>query len=318
VDAPANGGSSNSVGQYASLAFDTYMNPRMSYYANGTGVLKYASSAIEGIAPLPGVTWPVGAVRSVDWSGNGRVDIYLSVDGGVTWLPKQGQATGGHITFTVPHTPSHFCKIGVSRAVPYSLAVSDSFFTIQTSVALLALLAAPAPNSQAGAIVTWSTDPGPQDLGGYRLERASGGADWTPVVALTRETSYTDPTAGPGTRYRLFAVNGLGEELMLGETSLRPRAPLAAWPLPYRDGNLSIAFATHGGLGGGTGAAEVALFDASGRLVRRVARGNYSAGYQSAVWDGRDELGRRVAAGVYFLRTTSAGEDRKIKLVVLR
>jgi hypothetical protein len=128
----------------------------------------------------------------------------------------------------------------------------------------------------------------------------------------------TDPQGGPGSQYRLFAVNGFGEELWLGEASLRPLAPLAAWPLPYRGGNLTISFATFGGLGGGLGSAEVSVFDVSGRLVRRIARGSYGAGYQVASWDGKDEQGRRVSSGIYFLKAKSAGEERTFKLAVAR
>jgi flagellar hook assembly protein FlgD len=81
---------------------------------------------------------------------------------------------------------------------------------------------------------------------------------------------------------------------------------------------MTIAFATHGGWGGGAARSEVTLFDVRGRLVRRIADGSYEAGLQSAVWDGRDGEGRRVAAGLYFLRAKSAGEERTLKLVVAR
>jgi len=318
VDSPAGGGTGAFVGQYASLALDTYMNPRMSYYANGAGVLKYASSAIEGIAPLPGATWPVGAVRSVDWSGNGRVDIYLSTDGGVTWIPKQGQATGGHFSFTVPHTPSHFCKVGVSRSVPYSLAITDSFFTIQTSVQLLALLAAPVPNGGRGTIVTWRTDPGPADLTGYRLERTAPASAWRTIVPLTRETQIIDPDGTPAARYRLYAVNGLGEEILLGETTPRVSAPLAAWPVPFRGGTMTVLFATASGLGGTAAPVDVSLYDVRGRLVRTIVHARYDAGYQTTIWDGKDRDGHDVVAGIYFLRSQSADQVKRMKVVVVK
>ncbi len=88
--------------------------------------------------------------------------------------------------------------------------------------------------------------------------------------------------------------------------------------MPYRGGDLKIAFATAGGLGGGTGRAEVALYDVRGRLVHRIVAGEYAAGFQSAAWDGRDDRGHRVAAGVYFLRSVSGGIERHTRVVVAR
>ncbi|TMQ57061.1 MAG: hypothetical protein E6K76_11550 [Candidatus Eisenbacteria bacterium] len=275
------------------------------------------------LSPNGGETWNVGAAKSISWLGAEPADVLLSTDGGKTYdllRSGVGGAPQNTIPLRVPHSPTKFARV---RILPSLSTVggqdeSDSTFTIQTSVALLALLAAPAPNGARGAVISWQTDPGPEDLAGYRLEHALGGAEWRTLVTLTRETSYLDPSSGPATRYRLFAVNGFGEELLLGETFFRPAAPLAAWPLPYRGGNLSIAFATHGALGGGPGSAEVSLYDVSGRLVRTIARGQYPAGYQSAIWDGRDLQGRRAASGIYFLRSTTAGEDRAIKFVVVR
>jgi hypothetical protein len=114
-------------------------------------------------------------------------------------------------------------------------------------------------------------------------------------------------------------VNGLGEELLLGEAVMaRPTRLLAAWPLPYRGGEIHISFATAGGLGGGLGKAEVALYDVRGRRVRTMVRGLYPAGLQGTVWDGNDDTGRPVASGAYFLRSRSLGHDELLKVVVTR
>ena len=301
-----------------SLAMDAQGLPHLCYGDGIARTLRYGSEAVEIAAPTPGVTWPVGTHRTVTWNGTGRVNLSLSVDGGVSYAPIANGVLGGSYQITVPHTPSKFCKIKLERAVPQAYAATDSFFTIQTSVQLLALLAAPAPNRGPGAVVTWNTDPGPADLAGYRLDRASVGSDWKTVAPLIQGTSYEDPTAGPATRYRLFAVDGLGSELWLGETALRPMAMLSAWPLPYRGGNLSISFATGAGLGGGAASARVNIYDASGRLVRTVAEGSYPAGYNAVIWDGTDARGTRVATGIYFLRSENAGERRTMKLAVLR
>lgn len=314
VDAAGN------VGITPSMALDPQGVPRIAYQDQTSLDLKIASAAIELVDPAPGASWPVGARRTVRWEGTGRVDVSLSVDGGNTWSVREVGLSGGEYRFTVPHLPSKFCKVRVSRDVPASAAESDSFFTIQTSISLLALLAAPAPEGARGAVVSWSTDPGPADLEGYRVERSASGAGggWTTLVARTRETAVEDASAGPGTRYRLFAINGLGEEILVGETSFAPRAPLTAWPLPYRGGPLTVSFAAGAGFGGGAAGTEVALYDVHGRLVRTIARGPRLPGYHAAAWDGRDDRGVEVAAGVYLLRLRSAGEERTLKVAVLR
>ena len=150
------------------------------------------------------------------------------------------------------------------------------------------------------------------------MERTRGENEWQELVPLTRATSYVDPTGGPGARYRLTAVNGLGQELLLGETALGPTSALAVWPVPYRGGELWISFATAGGLGGGAGEASVEIYDVAGRKIRTVAHGEYPAGYQAVTWDGRDEQGRHVASGVYLIRTTTDGRTLNMKLVATR
>jgi hypothetical protein len=111
-------------------------------------------------------------------------------------------------------------------------------------------------------------------------------------------------------------VNGLGEELELGRRMLAPSAPLAAWPLPYRGGELNVSFAAAGGLGRGPGAAEVALFDAAGRRVRTLKSGEFMRGYHTTAWDGRDSDGHRVPSGVYFLNLRTEGQARQLKVVI--
>jgi flagellar hook capping protein FlgD len=308
VDATGN------VGQSTSIALDAEGNPHISYGDEMNADLKYASAAIELAEPSPGVVWPVGASRTVTWDGTGRVDLSLSVDGGRTWDLLAAGLTGGEYRDLVPHAPSKFAQFKLERAVPRSVS-ETGLFAIETSISLLSFAAALAP--EGGATLSWQTDPGPEDLGGYRLERGVG-ASWSTLASLVHATSYTDPAGAPGTRYRLFAVNGLGEELMLGEAVLLPARALAAWPLPYRGGELKVSFAVASAPGGGLGYAEVELFDVSGRRVRRVAQGSFAAGYHAAVWDGRDDRGASVADGVYFLRASTAGEATHLKVVVMR
>jgi hypothetical protein len=61
---------------------------------------------------------------------------------------------------------------------------------------------------------------------------------------------------------------------------------------------------------GGASDAEVAIYDAAGRLVRTLHSGAAGAPRIALTWNGLDERGQRAGAGVYFVRAltrTSAG-----------
>jgi hypothetical protein len=67
------------------------------------------------------------------------------------------------------------------------------------------------------------------------------------------------------------------------------------------------------------GPVRLSLYDAAGRLVRRIVDEEVPAGVHRARWDGRDRYGHPVAAGVYFAKLrTSRGRTESVKMVVLR
>jgi len=307
-----------SQGLETSLELDAQGNPRISYREINTNDLKYADASVRLVNLVAGAIWPVGGVRELRWAGVGPVDVKLSADGGASFQTLASGVVDNSFTFQVPHLPTKFGRIGVFRTSPISSSVSNGLFTIEASIGLLSLTAA-WEGGPAEARIAWRTNPGPEDLAGYRLERAShdlaGG--WETIVALTRETSYTDRDAVGGNRYRLFGVNGLGQEHLLGEAALLPARSLAAWPLPYRAGDLTVSFGVAGGIGGGPGRADVAVFDLSGRHVRTLASGAFESGYRTATWNGRDKSGARVPGGVYFVRAATGGEVSQLKLVVM-
>jgi hypothetical protein len=63
---------------------------------------------------------------------------------------------------------------------------------------------------------------------------------------------------------------------------------------------------------------DLSIYDATGRRVRTLARGERIAGPHSAVWDGTDENGRDVAAGVYLARLETPAAVRTQKMVLLK
>jgi len=66
------------------------------------------------------------------------------------------------------------------------------------------------------------------------------------------------------------------------------------------------------------GEQSLVIFDAAGRIVRRLAQGRFPAGPRVVGWDGRDDAGRAVPPGVYLARYHAAGLTVRASLVRLR
>jgi subtilisin family serine protease len=60
------------------------------------------------------------------------------------------------------------------------------------------------------------------------------------------------------------------------------------------------------------------VYQADGRLVRRLSDGLEAAGRFTLTWDGRDALGQKLGAGVYVMRATGAGWNASTKLTIAR
>ncbi|MGH7726292.1 MAG: DUF7453 family protein [Candidatus Eiseniibacteriota bacterium] len=66
------------------------------------------------------------------------------------------------------------------------------------------------------------------------------------------------------------------------------------------------------------GHARMTVFDASGRVVRRLLDEARDAGPQSIAWDGRDDAGQDLASGRYWVQIEAGAEARSIGIVKLR
>jgi hypothetical protein len=64
--------------------------------------------------------------------------------------------------------------------------------------------------------------------------------------------------------------------------------------------------------------ADLAVYDVSGRLVRRLSGARLVAGAFRIEWDGRDERGKDAPSGIYFARIAAAGRTYSRKMVVIR
>lgn len=64
-------------------------------------------------------------------------------------------------------------------------------------------------------------------------------------------------------------------------------------------------------------ARELLVFDASGRLVRRIGA-EFVAGLRGVRWDGRDDAGRLLPSGVYFARVAGISGTSAVRLQIVR
>ncbi|HEX7878055.1 MAG TPA: LamG-like jellyroll fold domain-containing protein, partial [Candidatus Eisenbacteria bacterium] len=91
-----------------------------------------------------------------------------------------------------------------------------------------------------------------------------------------------------------------------------PLVSLKALPNPFQaKATLSVTLPV-------AGPVDLAVYDLSGRLIRRVFAGSVAAGPSTFLWDGRDEAGRETGGGIYFVRLVSGGVRQQAKLVRVR
>ena len=64
--------------------------------------------------------------------------------------------------------------------------------------------------------------------------------------------------------------------------------------------------------------AELAVYDVDGRMVKRLATGEFAAGTWERVWDGYNDAGGKVPSGTYFLRLSTTAGTKTERITLLR
>ncbi len=123
---------------------------------------------------------------------------------------------------------------------------------------------------------------------------------------------YSDPIDMPpieNTNFLFGVPAGVGGS---GSGGTRPGdgLDLTAAPNPAA-GSFAIRFVLPAAATG-----RLAIYDASGRVVRVVARGQLAAGAHEVSWEGSDGVGRRLPSGTYFARLEGGISTRTVKLTL--
>jgi hypothetical protein len=292
--------------------------------AAGGKVYIYRPSMYVLLQPTGGETWNVGALDNIVWEGNTRADIYLSVDGGATYPYSIAHHAGGYVsnTFTlrIPHVPSHFSRVMVVQAdsqpreYPKNYVVSDSLFTVQSTITLLAFNAVYCAGE---VLLTWQSEPALPDIKGYNVYYSTNSLDYTKSNhELITAYEYRDAAVHSGVvTYQLSAVNGWGTEYSIGYINVNNfDSPLTIFPSIVSSRG-TVVFGVPQFPGMAETEIEISLYDIVGSRIRTLVHDLYSPGYHSIMLDCQDEKGQILPPGTYFILMKTPEYSKEMKFV---
>lgn len=149
----------------------------------------------------------------------------------------------------------------------------------------------------------------------------SAAFDLTTVITLTNQVVFRFIACDLNTPGLVeAALDDFSLEVFTTDVTSVPAAPAGAAlfalgpgrPNPFA-GSTTLSFSMERG-----GTVRLAVFDASGRMVRQLANGPIAAGAHTMTWDGRDDRGLTVPSGIYFYRLDAGGQHRMEKLLRLK
>ncbi len=161
---------------------------------------------------------------------------------------------------------------------------------------------------------------------------------WSPVELRDALRASASQALAPDNDYGWGIINAY-ETALNGASGIdSPTLPLRAGLtlqqnapnpfIPSVSGTTIIPFRVEGSSGEGvrasqgaaTGGATVtlAIYDVSGRLVRRLFEGRVAGGDRAVEWDGLDDRGVAVSSSVYYYRLSAGGHSASRKLVLIR
>lgn len=275
------------------------------------------NTTVWALCPHGGELVAGGAFTQADGAPASRVARW----NGSGWSPM-GAGLGGTVRALVEHQGSLYagCSNGVFRWD------GASWLTVGSSGAVEALLSTPSGLVASGAFVA---------IGGTVAPRI---ARWNGAAWEALDEGLSDTATGAAASVRALA--SWDGDLWAGGNSLRAGTAVAPHLARWREGTVDVAdgadrtapgiilaFVARRSAAGGThlearlgeaAAADLALFDAAGRRVLRLARGTLDPGLHA--WS--LPAGEPLASGVYFARlavtTARGGEARAVRAVLLR
>ncbi len=302
---------------WADLPFDFWDNfaePGAGYPANLPTPLGHGSVPPEVLGSYSTVVW-VGNNYNGDlpkWNET-PIESYLDVGGNVLLLTRRGNTflagdlsthlgvTWGSLQTTLANTTAvhpSFVDIGFTGTQSWNDLVSTTVGPNSTLV-----LQSVAGSTQGSGVIAEPPGGGTHRADGGKLAYIAGRSYRMNTTNL-RDNVETILKDFFGEPYSSGAIDAPVVAASGGSLRLAPGVPN-----PFRS-ETRITFELPR-----AGAAEVVIFDVSGRRVRTLVGGIQPAGSHTVSWNGVDDRGHRAAAGVYFVRL-SAGEEVRTRPVV--
>ncbi|MEZ4651539.1 MAG: C25 family cysteine peptidase [Candidatus Eisenbacteria bacterium] len=208
-------------------------------------------------------------------------------------------------------------------AAPLSAGLAIEFSTVPPRYEPFRLAAFTATRQGSGVRLDWEPcDARPR--GAYRVYRSTPGAESRVAIGGRlgpSATAFLDADADPNVpcSYWIGSTDPVGFETVLGPFTYtgRSESPLelaleAGPPNPSRS-YFALTYAVPS-----AAPVRLAIYDATGRMVRTLVDDTAQPGIWDATWDGRDDAGSVTPSGIYFARIASGSQQRSVKLTRVR
>lgn len=118
----------------------------------------------------------------------------------------------------------------------------------------------------------------------------------------------------------LFAVfKSLGGETAPSSTEIPPEYRVYTYPNPYNKKTATDQLSLKIGIPAGSNRdVKVKIFNIAGELVREISAANKAPGYHDVIWDRKNDGGQEVASGVYIAQVEAGGEEKIIKIAIIK
>ncbi len=268
------------------------------------------------------VYWPEYGIDDIDTMKPGSGYLVDMLEPGTLTYPTgvAKTAAAGKPCFSLPpvhHYPIHFNTGSSGTVLAKSVTFGGAIVADESEIGVF--------NSKgncvgSGAVVhgltafpVWGTDP--------MAKQKNGCADGEPLTFklwVSGNEVPLDYRSGNGAS-ATFAVNGI----IAGTFAAPAVAGCAgidfpkAYPNPFR-GAVTISFDVPASLNGGKLDLEINAYDATGRLVRQLARGGYREGHYTLSWTPSGDRQSMAGSEAYFIRMKGAGFEKQLKVVEVK